>query len=124
MERFFYDTQRDQYLLVDNGMKRPIQGENIQRQYKDIPKVLVDFEPDPVECTLEKKFGNAYKCTMDISGIGSGAEYQFTFFPSQSGELDDMDLILVRGMNISSLNVFLTDIKNRLIKRLGIYGQK
>jgi hypothetical protein len=120
----FYDEEKEEYYLVDNQTRRPIRGEHIQSQYKNIPEISVNFDSSLVECQLEKKFNRKYQCIIDIAGVGSGAEYQFTFTPSQDVILEEMDLILIRGINTESLGIFLTDVKNRLVKRLGIYGQE
>lgn len=113
----FVDEDSNRHFLIDNGVRREIFGEHILDAYESIPAIPASADPERLECDIAPGRWGWYGCKRDIAGFGSGAEYQFFFTPKEDTELKEMKTVLVRGASWESFRTFLSDAKNRLLRK-------
>jgi len=116
----FRDDETGQMFLVEEGVRREIVGDHIQRQYEAVPAVTADADPEVVTCRVERKVIGGYGCKMEVEGVGSSSEYQFQYQPTDDLILEEMKIMLVRGKDMESFRVFMAEVRSRIGDRFGI----
>lgn len=113
----FFMPSHQIYYLINQGKRHLIMGPHLIQRFSSITPVMSDVT-SPASCILSiDMLGNGH-CTLDISQIeGVGAEYQFSATFQSSVSLTEMSTTFRRHVNQSNWQLFLTDLKQKLMAR-------
>lgn len=116
----FQDENKQQYFIIDNGLKRPILSQAVLNTYPSENMIAVDQDGSSkkVSCVLQKQIlpFKTYSCQMDLSEISTskGNDYQFETSLKNTAKLKESSLAFSTPLSWKNAMNSLSKIKGNL----------
>ncbi|QQS61215.1 MAG: hypothetical protein IPN70_05010 [Candidatus Moraniibacteriota bacterium] len=118
----FIDTVSGETFFIESEKKRLIRGENILKQYENIPPVIIEAHPESISCILkEDSIFSGYGCSSSLLNVdGRGVEYQLRLMAYENMDLSEMNITFDKEVNGENFRKFLAELRIRILKRFGL----
>lgn len=119
----FLDQKTNEYFVIQDGEKHPIESATIVKTYAKQKPVLADLEEsnNSISCQLKKSWtlfnNNAYNCTVPLDSLNNfiGNDFRIDVKFADNAKITDINTNFSTSLDWTNLHSALSKIKGNLI---------